>query len=102
MVFISTCYKLSYSELFNARVKTWQNKMRGNIFELPPKLYYVLPTETLLRENTLLGRLAVAISRDCFKKDPPGLDPKEHELYHPEVSTALFSSIVPSEIPSSC
>ena len=90
MVFISTCYKLSYRELFNARDTTWQNKMAWNCLELPPKLYYVPPTETLFRENALRGNFAVAISRDCFKKDPPAVDLKEHRSL-PEYCTFKHS-----------
>lgn len=93
--FILACYKMGECESLNeARVKSWQNKMRRNALD-PPKLCSLPPTETAFRENVLRAHLAATVWHDCLKSDAPVLDPTKHGWYRPEGNTFLLPTVVP-------
>jgi hypothetical protein len=97
--FILACYNMRDCASLNmARVQVWKNKMKRNSIE-PPKLCSLPPTEAAFRENVLRAHMAVAVWRDCLKRDPPALHPTDHGWYHPEGSTMLFPTIVPQATP---
>ena len=97
--FILACYTMSDCASLNvARVQVWKNQMKRNSME-PPKLCSLPSTEAAFRGNALRAHMAVAIWRDCLRRDPPVLHPTDHGWYHPEGSTMLFPMSVPQSTP---
>lgn len=97
--FILACYNMSHCDSLNmARVQVWKNRMKRNTLE-PPKLCSLPPTDAAFKANVLRAHLAVAIWRDCLKRDPLNLAPTDHGWYHPDGSTMLFPIIVPQDTP---
>ena len=97
--FILACYSMRDCTSLNvARCQVWKNKMKRNSIE-PPKLCSLPLTEAPFSKNVLRAHMAVAIWRDCLKRDPPTLNPTDHGWYHPKGSTMLFPPIVPQGTP---
>ena len=82
------------SSLTEARVLSWQRKMRRNVLE-PPKLKSLPPTQPTFNENVKRAHLAAAVMKHSLQPDPPPLVTTDCGWYKSEG----FEVILPVSIP---